>query len=94
VLEVEYERLVTDTEHEVRRLLEFCELPWEDACLKFHENPRAVRTASSEQVRNPVYSSVMHRWRDYEPHLGPLIEVLAPLLRSLPDEWQPDWPRG
>jgi tetratricopeptide (TPR) repeat protein len=89
VLEVEYERVVTDTEKEVRRLLEFCELPFEDGCVRFHENPRAVRTASSEQVRIPVYSSALQRWRPYETHLGALIEILEPVLASLPREWQP-----
>ncbi|HSN71162.1 MAG TPA: sulfotransferase, partial [Steroidobacteraceae bacterium] len=89
VLEVQYENLVADTEREVRRLLEFCELPWEDACLAFHDNPRAVRTASSEQVRQPVYTSALHRWRNYEPWLGPLVEVLEPVLAELPAEWRP-----
>lgn len=89
VLDLQYEDLVADLEGNVRRLLEFCELPWEDSCLRFHENPRAVRTASSEQVRQPIYSSATHRWRNYEQHLGPLIEVLEPLLRQLPPDWQP-----
>lgn len=89
VLDVQYEDLVIDTEAQVRRLLEYCGLPWEEACLRFHENPRAVRTASSEQVRRPIYTSALHRWRDYEKHLGPLIEVLEPVLRQLPPAWQP-----
>jgi tetratricopeptide (TPR) repeat protein len=89
VLDLQYEELVTDTERQVRRLLEFCGLRWEEECLRFHENPRAVRTASSEQVRRPIYTSAMHRWRDYETHLGPLIEVLEPVLRQLPPDRQP-----
>jgi hypothetical protein len=89
VLDLQYEELVTDTETQVRRLLEFCGLPWEEECLSFHENPRAVRTASSEQVRRPIYTSSMNRWRDYETHLGPLIEVLEPVLRQLPLDWRP-----
>jgi tetratricopeptide (TPR) repeat protein len=89
VLDVQYERLVSNTESEVQRLLEFCELPWEDACLAFHENPRAVRTASSEQVRRPVYASALHRWRQYEAHLGPLFEVLEPILSTLPEDLRP-----
>jgi len=89
VLDVQYEDLVADTESQVRRLLEFCELPWEEACLAFHENPRAVRTASSEQVRQPVYATALHRWRIYEPHLDPLIDVLEPVLAQLPEDWQP-----
>jgi tetratricopeptide (TPR) repeat protein len=90
VLDVQYEELVGDTGTQVKRLLEYCELPWEDACLSFHENPRAVRTASSEQVRQPVYTSALHRWRNYEPWLDPLIEVLEPVLVQLPAEWQPE----
>ena len=89
VLDVQYEELVADPPAQVRRLLEYCELPWEDGCLKFHENRRAVRTASSEQVRQPIYATAVHRWRDYEAQLQPLIEVLEPVLRRLPPDWQP-----
>ena len=89
VLDVQYEELVADPDGQVRRLLEYCRLPWEDGCLRFHENRRAVRTASSEQVRQPIYTAAVQRWRDYETHLGPLIDVLAPLLRRLPIDWQP-----
>ncbi|TDJ45214.1 MAG: sulfotransferase [Gammaproteobacteria bacterium] len=80
VLTVQYEDMVTDFENQVRRLLEYCELPWEDACINFHETERPVRTASSEQVRQPIYSKSINYWRNYEQYLGELIEVLEPSL--------------
>ena len=80
VLTVQYEDMVTDFENQVRRLLEYCELPWEDACINFHETERPVRTASSEQVRQPIYSKSINYWRNYEQYLGELIEVLDPVL--------------
>jgi hypothetical protein len=80
VLTVQYEDTVTDFENQVRRLLEYCELPWEDACINFHETERPVRTASSEQVRQPIYSQSINRWRHYEQYLGELVEVLDPVL--------------
>jgi hypothetical protein len=80
VLDVQYEQLVADQENQTRRLLEFCGLPWEDNCLRFYETDRAVVTASSEQVRQPIYSMSVHSWRRFEKHLGPLIELLEPLL--------------
>jgi tetratricopeptide (TPR) repeat protein len=89
VLDVQYEEVVADLEGQVRRILEFCELGWEDACLRFHETSRAVKSASSEQVRRPIYSSSVNSWRHYEPHLGPLIEVLEPLLVELPENDRP-----
>ena len=89
VLDVHYEQVVGDLETQVRRMLDFCGLPFEDACLKFHETDRAVKTASSEQVRKPIYKSSVNLWRNYETHLGDLIEVLKPQLDQLPDENQP-----
>lgn len=89
VLDVQYEDVVDDLEAQVRRILEHCGLPWDDACVRFYETDRAVKTASSEQVRKPIYSSSKHLWRYYETHLEPMIEVLEPLLRELPTEWQP-----
>ena len=80
VLTVQYEELVTDFETQVRRLIDYCDLPWEDACASFHETDRPVRTASSEQVRQPVYTKSIHFWRNHEQHLGELIEVLEPTL--------------
>ena len=77
-----YEDLVDDTEGEVRRLLDHCGLPFEDACLRFHENDRPVRTASSEQVRRPIFREGLDQWRRYEAHLGPLAEALGPALDS------------
>jgi hypothetical protein len=75
-----YEDLVADTEGEIRRLLDYCGLPFEEACLKFYENNRAVRTVSSEQVRRPIFRDGLDQWRHYEPWLGPLKEVLGPTL--------------
>src|SRR5437764_11719276 len=79
-----YERLIEDTEREVRRLLEYCGLPFEERCLRFHENERAVRTASSEQVRQPIYREGMDHWKRYEPWLGPLKDALGPVLEFYP----------
>jgi len=81
---VHYEAMVADTEYEVRRLLEYCGLPFEDACLRFHENERAVRTPSAEQVRQPIYTAALEQWRHYEPWLGPLREALGPVLADYP----------
>jgi tetratricopeptide (TPR) repeat protein len=81
---VVYERMVDDTENEVRRLLEYCGLPFEDACLRFYENDRAVRTASSEQVRQPIFRDAVDHWRHYEPWLGPLKSALGPVLEAYP----------
>ena len=79
-----YENMVEDTEGEVRRLLEYCGLPFEEGVLRFHENQRAVRTASSEQVRRPIFRDGMEQWRHYEPWLGPLEEgARAPCSRSI-----------
>lgn len=89
VLEVRYESVVSDLEREVRRMLDFCGLPFEPGCLRFHETRRAVKTASSEQVRQPIYSSSVHLFRNYEPYLREFIEVLAPLLEKLPASDRP-----
>src|SRR5437764_647935 len=79
-----YERLVDDTEHEVRRLLEYCGLPFEPACLRFYQNERAVRTASSEQVRVPIYREGLEQWRHYEAWLEPLKRSLGTVLDRYP----------
>ena len=81
---VHYESLVENTEAEVQALLEYCGLPFEASCLKFYENERAVRTASSEQVRRPIFRDGLEQWRHYEPWLGPLQRALGPLLESYP----------
>ncbi len=85
VLTVQYEDMVTDFDNQVRRLIDYCELPWEDACASFYETDRPVRTASSEQVRQPVYTKSIHFWRNHEAHLGELIEVLEPVLERYAD---------
>lgn len=74
--DLDYEPLTVNQETETRRLLEYCGLPWEDACLDFHKTERAVRTASSEQVRREIYRGSSEAWRPYKPHLGPLLERL------------------
>ena len=79
-----YERLVDDTEAEVRALLEYCELPFEPGCLRFFENERPVRTASSEQVRRPIFREGLEQWRHYEPWLGPLAAALGDVLQAYP----------
>jgi hypothetical protein len=79
-----YEDMVDDTETQVRRLLDYCGLPFEDGCLRFFENKRAVRTASSEQVRKPIYREGVDHWRNYDPWLGPLKRALGPVLDSYP----------
>jgi hypothetical protein len=61
-------------------LLDYCGLPFETACLDFHRNTRAVRTASSEQVRQPIYADAVEHWRNYEPWLAPLKAALGPAL--------------
>lgn len=82
---VVYERMVGETENEVRRLLAFCGLDFEPACLAFHETERAVRTASSEQVRQPIYRSATEDWQRYDAYLEPLKRALGPVLDSYPD---------
>jgi hypothetical protein len=76
--------MVEDTEGEVRRLLAYCGLPFEESCLRFYENERAVRTASSEQVRRPIYREALEQWTHYEPWLGPLRDALGPALAGNP----------
>jgi tetratricopeptide (TPR) repeat protein len=83
-----HERLVENPEGEVRALLAYCGLPWEDACLRFHETKRPVRTASSEQVRQPLSRAGFDRWKPFEQWLDPLKEALGPAL----DHWD-DAPR-
>ncbi len=85
VLDVHYEETVTDLETQVRRILDHCGLPFEQACVRFHETDRAVKTASSEQVRQPIYKSALGTWRRYEKHLGLWIEDFAEIVEELPD---------
>jgi tetratricopeptide (TPR) repeat protein len=82
VLRVIYEDLVEDTEGQVRRLLDYCHLPFEAGCLRFYETDRAVRTVSSEQVRRPIFRDGLDHWRHYAAWLGPLEEALGPALEG------------
>jgi len=77
VLRVQYEDVVSDLEGSVRRILEHCELAFEPACLEFHRTQRSVRTASSEQVRQPLFREGLDQWRHYEPYLAPLRAALG-----------------
>lgn len=79
-----YEHMVADTETEVRRLLDYCGVPFEQNCLRFYENDRAVRTPSSEQVRQPIYTGGVEHWRHFEPWLGPLQQALGSVLSAYP----------
>jgi hypothetical protein len=81
--------MVDDTEGEVRRLLDHCGLPFEESCLRFFQNERPVRTASSEQVRRPIYREGVDHWRHYAPWLEPLEQALGPVLGCYPEA--PAW---
>lgn len=81
---VYYEAVVDDLESEVRRLLAYLGLPFEEACLHYHASGRAVRTASSEQVRQPIFREGLNQWRHYAQWLGPLKEALGPVLSEYP----------
>lgn len=86
VLRVQYESVVADLETQVRRILDFCGLEFEDNCVHFHETKRAVRTASSEQVRQPIYQGSVATWKRFGSHLDELRQVLSPVL-PLEDQW-------
>lgn len=77
MMEVTYEELIADQETVSRRMVEFCGVPWDDACLSFHESDRSVFTSSMWQVRQPLYQTSAGRWRHYDSHLGPLISALG-----------------
>jgi hypothetical protein len=77
-----YEDLVEDTDAEVRRLLDYCGLPFEEGCLRFYENDRAVRTVSSEQVRRPIFRDGLDQWRSYETQLQPLADALGDVVET------------
>ena len=79
-----YEQMVDDTQNEVRRLLDYCGLPFEVECLRFYENSRAVRTASAQQVRQPIFRDAIDQWRRYDAWLDPLKEALGPVLETYP----------
>ncbi|MBA2934218.1 sulfotransferase [Sphingomonas sp. CGMCC 1.13654] len=80
-----YERMVEDQEAETRALLAAVGLPFEEACLRFHETERAVRTASSEQVRRPIFRDGMEQWKQFDRWLGPLKDALGPVLDAYPE---------
>ena len=85
ILTVHYEDTVLDLEGQVRRILDHCGLPFEEACLRYHENPRTVRTASSEQVRRPIYTESLGTWRRYEKHLDIWKSELTDIIAALPE---------
>jgi len=82
ILNVQYEEVVADLEGQSRRLLGFCGLDWDEACLTFYESERNIKTSSLAQVRKPIYRESVEKWRPYEQHLGPLIEALGPLAKN------------
>jgi predicted Zn-dependent protease len=81
---VHYERLVSDLPGEVHKLLQYCGLPFEEQCLRFHENQRIVQTASSEQVRRPLFTEGVDQWRNFEPWLDELKRALGDILPQQP----------
>jgi hypothetical protein len=80
-----YEQMVENTEARVRQLLDYCGLEFEPQVLQFYKTERAVRTASSEQVRRPIYRDATEDWRAYEPYLAPLRHVLGPIIDAYPE---------
>jgi hypothetical protein len=76
--EANYESMVAGQEGETRRLLAFCDLPWDSRCLDFHESRRMVKTSSSAQVRRPIYGDSVGKWKKYEKYLAPLLDALGP----------------
>ena len=86
VLRVQHEDVVEDLEANVRRLLDFCELPFEPQCLEFYKTVRSVRTASSEQVRQPIFREGLEQWKHFEPWLQPLKAALGDALTRYRDD--------
>jgi len=84
VVRVFHENMVEDSAAEIRHLLDALGLPFEEACLRFWENDRAVRTASSEQVRRPIFRDGTDQWRIFDPWLGELKTALGPVLTAYP----------
>jgi tetratricopeptide (TPR) repeat protein len=82
VLRVQHEEVVEDLEAHVRRILEFCGLEFDARCVEFHRTERSIRTASSEQVRQPIFKEGIDQWRNFEPWLGPLRDALGPVLAN------------
>ena len=79
-LKVHYEDMVSDQENQTRRILDFLDVPFDDACLNFHETDKTATTLSYDQVSQKMYTTSKGRWRNYEKHLGPLIDILEPYL--------------
>ncbi|HEX4860776.1 MAG TPA: sulfotransferase [Rhizomicrobium sp.] len=79
-----HEKLIAEPETEIRRMLDYLGLPFEESCLRFYENDRPVLTASSEQVRQPIFKTQIEQWQHYEPWLGPLKQALGPALTGYP----------
>lgn len=86
MLEVQYEEIVANQEEMSRKMIDFCELEWNDSCLRFYESKRVVTTPSYDQVRRPIYTKSVARWKNYEKHLGPLIAALGMDVDSSQDE--------
>jgi tetratricopeptide (TPR) repeat protein len=84
VLRVQYEEVVADLDSQVRRILDYCGLEFEESCINFHETDRSVRTPSSEQVRQPIYQSGVEQWKNFESNLDPLKQALGPVLERYP----------
>lgn len=84
VLRVQYEEVVADLDTQVRRILDYCGLEFEESCINFHETDRSVRTPSSEQVRQPIYQSGIEQWKNFESNLDPLKQALGPMLERYP----------
>jgi hypothetical protein len=86
ILHVQYEDVVNDLDTQVRRILEYCELLYEEGCMRYWETDRAVKTPSSEQVRQPIFRSGVENWQKFEAHLAPLKDALGEALwRYRPD---------
>jgi hypothetical protein len=83
IFTIRYETLISDSENQIRLLLDSCDLEFDDACLSFHKTDRTIDTASSMQARQPLHSGSIGRWRNYQAHLQPLIEELETGLMPL-----------
>ena len=84
VLKVQYEDVVVDLDTQVRRILDYCGLDFEESCISFYDTDRSVRTPSSEQVRQPIYQSGVDQWKNFEANLEPLKKALGPVLKRYP----------
>jgi len=82
MMTIAYEELVDDPEPNIRRIIDFCGLGWENQCLDFHSSDRLVTTSSYDKVRQPVYKTAVGRWKNYEKHLKPLQEKLSPWINN------------